>query len=141
MQVAHSVFRKSMTLRTGISGEGEKGVDASLTRPCWCPGRADHHLGDGGPVQRAVPGPGAGHVAEASLPLPDASGPVVRRPSSEGKGAGVVVRGLPAARRRVAGRLLQPPVLPHCHHAAGITVTPDPSPSSLPSCSRYNCYS
>ena len=81
-------------------------------------GRADDHRRDGGARQCAVPRPRARHVDAACLPV--AAGPVavVRRPPAAHQGAGDVDDRLPAARLRLARRLLQPAVVPHRHHAA-----------------------
>ena len=56
-------------------------------------------------------------MGEAGLPVAVWPHPVVRRPATAHQGARELGVRLPAPQRRVAGRLLQPAVLPHRYHA------------------------
>ena len=92
---------------------------------CWwkrgvmCSGRVDDHGGHGGSRQLAVHGRGAWELVEARLPVTVRPVSVVRRHATAGPWTGQLDWWLPAACSRLARRILQSTVLPHCHHAAG----------------------
>ena len=61
---------------------------------------------------------------EASLRLAQRSVGLVRGPAAKDQGARILDLGLQPALLHLAVRILQPSVLPHCHHAEHSQVNP-----------------
>lgn len=80
-------------------------------------GRADYDQWHGESPDGHLPGPGPRVVDQTGLPVYVWPGPVVHWPAGEDQGAGGLGHWLHPALSRLAGRLLQPSVLSHSHHA------------------------